>query len=199
MTVQNSVSVRNAMLDAIESTTGVSAKLMMYTGSQPANCAAAASGTLLLTMTLPSDWMNAASSGTKTLLGSWSAAASASGTAAHYRITDNAGTTCHEQGNVYQQVQIATNALTAANGNVLNFASTTGVVAGMNVSGTGVPAGASVVAVTSTTVTISATSTAGVSSATTITFNGDITLDNTNIASGQTVTITAKTITAGNA
>lgn len=100
MTVQYSVAVRNAMLDAIESTTGTAAKLMMYSGSQPANCAAAATGTLLLTMTLPTDWMNAASSGTKTLLGSWTVACSVSGTAGYYRITDNAGTTCHEQGSV---------------------------------------------------------------------------------------------------
>lgn len=100
MAVQYSVGVRNATLDAIETATGASAKLMMYTGAQPANCAAAASGTLLLTMSLPADWMNLASGGTKTLLGSWTVACSVSGTAAHYRITDTAGTTCHEQGSV---------------------------------------------------------------------------------------------------
>lgn len=132
MTVQYSVAVRNAMLDSIEVTTGISAKLMMYTGVQPANCAAVASGTLLLTMPLPADWMNAAGSGTKTLLGSWTVACSVGGTAAHYRITDSVGTTCHEQGSV---------------------------------------------------------GTAGT----------DIILDNNVMAAAQNVTITAKTITAGNA
>ena len=38
--------------------------------------------------------------GTKVLAGSWTVAAVAAGTAAHYRIVDNAGTTCHEQGSV---------------------------------------------------------------------------------------------------
>ena len=32
--------------------------------------------------------------------GTWTVAAVAAGTAAHYRIVDNAGTTCHEQGSV---------------------------------------------------------------------------------------------------
>lgn len=88
------------MLDAIESTTGTAAKLELRTGAQPANCAAAATGTLCATLSLPSDWMNAASGGTKTLLGSWTATTSNAGTIAHYRVTDTAGTTCHEQGTV---------------------------------------------------------------------------------------------------
>jgi hypothetical protein len=96
-------------------------------------------------------------------------------------------------------VAIATSALTAANGNVLTFASTTGVATGMNVSGTGIVAGSTVVALTSTTVTLSLTSTAGVSSATSITFGGEVTLDNTSINSGQTVTITTFTRTIPNA
>lgn len=132
MAVQYSVAVRNAMLDAIETATGVSAKLIIYTGAAPANCAAAATGTALVTMTLPSDWMANAASGTKALTGTWSTTASATGTAGYYRITDSAGTTCHEQGTV----------------------STSGA---------------------------------------------DMNLDNTSINSGQTVTVTTKTITAGNA
>lgn len=202
MTVQYSVAVRNAQLDAVESTTGTTARFRTYTGSAPANCAAAASGTLLVDMPLPSDWMNAASGGTKTLLGSWSATGAAvpgTGIAGHYRIWDSAVATCHEQGGIAMAVPLTTNALTAANSNVLNFAATTGVVTGMNASGTGIPAGATVLATTGTTVTLSMASTAGVANTTAITFNGDITLDNTSIAAGQTVTITAKTITAGNA
>lgn len=100
MAVQYSVAVRNAMLDAIETATGSTAKLYFYTGAQPANCAAAATGTLLATLTLPADYYSAASAGAKALLGTWTGTASAAGTAGYYRITDNAGTTCHEQGTV---------------------------------------------------------------------------------------------------
>jgi hypothetical protein len=134
MPVQYSVEVRNAMLDAIESTTGTAAKLRIYTGSPPANTAAAATGTLLVDMTLPSDWMSAASAGTKALLGTWQATASGTGTAGYYRVWNNGVTRCDEQGTV--------------------------------------------------------TLTAG---------GGDITLDNTSINNGQSVTITSKTITAPNA
>ncbi len=100
MTVQLSASVRNAMLDAIESSIGTAPKLRIYTGSMPANCAAAATGTLLVEITCPSDWMAGASGGTKALASSVSGTGAAAGTAGHYRIVDSAGTTCHEQGTV---------------------------------------------------------------------------------------------------
>lgn len=100
MALQFSVAVRNARLDAIESTTGTTAKLAFYTGTPPANCGTAASGSLLATLTLPTDWMSAAASGSKALLGTWSGTASAGGTAGYFRLLDNAGTTCHAQGTV---------------------------------------------------------------------------------------------------
>ena len=98
MTFQYSVAVNNARLDSIESTTGTTAHLKIYTGSEPANCAAAATGTLLVDMTLPSDWMSAASAGVKAKTGTWSGTGAAAGTAGYFRITDTAGTTCHIQG-----------------------------------------------------------------------------------------------------
>lgn len=76
MALQYSVAVNNARLDAIESTIGTSAKLRIYTGSAPANAAAAATGTLLIEIALPSDWMAAASSASKSKAGTWSGAAS---------------------------------------------------------------------------------------------------------------------------
>lgn len=101
MAVQHSVAVRNARLDAIEVTMGTLPKLQIRSGAQPANCAAADAGTLLAEMDLPSDWMAAASGGTKAKSGTWQdPSADATGTAAHYRIKDTAGTTCHEQGSV---------------------------------------------------------------------------------------------------
>src|SRR4051812_24287136 len=65
MTIQLSTTVRNAMLDAIETAIGISAVIKLKTGAQPANCAAADSGTVVATISLASDWMAAASSGAK--------------------------------------------------------------------------------------------------------------------------------------
>lgn len=99
--MQLSTAVRNARLDAIESTMGTSAILKIRTGAAPANCAAADSGTVLATLNLPSDWMAAAASGAKAMSGTWQdASADASGTAAHFRIYRSDGTTCDVQGTV---------------------------------------------------------------------------------------------------
>jgi hypothetical protein len=99
MAFQFSVAARNAALDAIETTISTAPTLELRTGATPADCATAASGTLLASISLPSDWMAAASSGTKTLLGTWQdASADAAGTAGHFRIKQ--GATCHVQGTV---------------------------------------------------------------------------------------------------
>lgn len=133
MAFQFSVAARNAAIDAIETAIGTAPTLEIRSGSVPANAAAADSGTLLASMTLPSDWLAAASSGSKTLLGTWQdASADATGTAGHFRI--KVSSTCHIQGTV--------------------------------------------------------TATGG---------GGDMQLDNTSIASGQQVTITAFTLSAGGA
>ena len=101
MTIQLSVLSRNAKLDAIETLIGVSAKLKIRTGAPPADCDTADSGTVLASIDLPSDWMAAAASGVKAKAGTWEdTAADAAGTAAHYRIYANDGTTCHLQGTV---------------------------------------------------------------------------------------------------
>lgn len=100
MTVQLSVPSRNARLDAIETAVGTAPKLQLRTGAAPANCAAADSGTLLAELTLPSDWMAAAAAGAKALAGSWTGSGAAAGNAAHFRLKDSAGTTCHMQGTV---------------------------------------------------------------------------------------------------
>lgn len=99
MAFQFSVAARNASLDAIETNIGTAPTLEIRTGAAPATCATADSGTVLATMTLPSDWMAAASAGAKTLLGTWQdASADATGTAGHFRIKQ--GATCHIQGSV---------------------------------------------------------------------------------------------------
>jgi hypothetical protein len=99
--LQYSVAVRNANLDAFETTVGASAILEIRTGSPPADCATASSGTLLALCSLPADWMNAASGGTKTKNGTWQdTSANGTGTAGYFRIFDTTGTTCHAQGTV---------------------------------------------------------------------------------------------------
>lgn len=134
MALQYSVSVRNAQLDAFETAVGTSAILHIRTGAPPATCATADSGTVLATLNLPSDWMAAASSGSKAKTGTWEdTSADATGTAGHFRIYASDGTTCHAQGTI--------------------------------------------------------TATGG---------GGDMTLDNTSIATGQAVSVTTFTLTAGN-
>lgn len=101
MAIQLSTAVRNARLDAIETTISTSAIMRIRSGAAPANCAAADSGTVLATLNLPSDWLAAAASGVKSKSGTWQdASADAAGTAAHFRIYDSGGSTCHMQGTV---------------------------------------------------------------------------------------------------
>lgn len=101
MAVQFSVAVRNARLDAIETTAGASAVMKIFSGSVPANCAAADSGTVLATLNLPSDWMAAASGGSKAKSGTWQdLSADNTGTAGYFRVYDSGAITCHIQGTV---------------------------------------------------------------------------------------------------
>ena len=103
MSFQYSVAVRDATLNSVETTIGTAPRLYLYTGTVPATCATAATGTLLnaTTYTLPSDWLAAASSGTKSIANApWSLAGSAAGTAGYFRILDSTGTTVGIQGTV---------------------------------------------------------------------------------------------------
>src|SRR5215211_2893773 len=101
MAVQLSVATRNALLDSIETTIGASAVLKLRTGAPPATVATADSGTVVATMKLPSDWMAAASSGTKAKSGTWEdTRADNAGTVADFRIYASDGTTSHMQGTV---------------------------------------------------------------------------------------------------
>jgi hypothetical protein len=99
-----SVAVRNAMLDAYETTIGTAPLLRFYSGSMPATAADATTGTLLASITLPSDWLAAASAGSKALLGTWSGAgvtgASTGTNIGYFRLFNSAGSTCHDQGTV---------------------------------------------------------------------------------------------------
>ena len=198
MAKQYSTTLRNAWLTTYESTIGTTPKLRVCTGSPPATCATAQSGTQLAELTLPSDWMGAPSSGTSALAGTWSGTVATSGLVGYYRILSSGGTV-HEQGAVSQAFSLSTSASTAANSNVLTFTATTGVSAGMSVSGAGIPDGTTVLAVGSTTVTLSAVSTTGVGSAAAIYFgstSGDMWLSNPDLTAGQTLSFTSRNFTA---
>lgn len=121
MTIQYSDAVNNARTAAYESTIGTSPQLRFYTGAKPAAAADAASGTLLATLTLPSDWMGAPSAGTATKAGTWTGTGAAAGDAGYYRIYDSTGVTCHEQGTV---------TITGGGGDLIMTAATTGIVIG---------------------------------------------------------------------
>lgn len=79
----------DSIATAFEGGTGV---LEIRTGSQPASGNDVASGTLLATITLPSDAWGAASGGVASKTGTWSVAATAGGTAGWGRFR-NAGDT----------------------------------------------------------------------------------------------------------
>jgi hypothetical protein len=135
MAFQLSVNARNATLAAIETEVGENPILTISTGSPPANCGTANTGTVVATMVLPTDWLTIPNLGSTELSGTWQdLSADASGTAGYFRLHNSDGTVCHMQGSI----------------------SATGA-------------------------------------------GGDMQLDNTNIATGQQINITAFTITAGGA
>ncbi len=98
MAVQYSTTHRtNAMTDLVTDL-GTTPYLLIYSGSPPANCAAAATGTLLAS--LPgSNPAGTVTSGVLTFSAFTTENASATGTAGYYRLcTSSAGTTCVSQG-----------------------------------------------------------------------------------------------------
>lgn len=101
MALQYAVEIRNAQLDVLESIIGTSAVLKLRTGAAPSSCASSDSGTVLASMSLPSNWMAAASNGQKEKAGTWQTTnAAASGTAEHFRLYASDGSTCYAQGSV---------------------------------------------------------------------------------------------------
>ncbi len=133
MTVKLSTTVRNAIVSCFESEIGTAPILYLRSGSPPSNITDSDSGTLIVQITLPSDWLTV-SNGVASKNGTWSATASAAGTIGHFRLKDSSGTTTHIQGTV-------------------------------TITGSG----------------------------------GDMTVDNPDLQSGQTLTVTSFTITAGGA
>ncbi len=100
MAIQYSTTHRNDCMTDIVTLAGSTAYLLIYSGSPPANCATAASGTLLASLPM-SATIGTVSSGVLTMSAITSEAAAATGTAGYWRIcTSSAGTTVVAQGTV---------------------------------------------------------------------------------------------------
>jgi hypothetical protein len=99
MAIQIHETIKNAMLNSIEATIGTTPTLLIYSGSAPALITDAPTGTEIVIMELPSNWLNNASSGTKTLTGTWQITADNAGTAGYFRIYDTSPAQ-HIQGTV---------------------------------------------------------------------------------------------------
>lgn len=98
MTFRYGATLRNNQTSQIQSTVGGSGTLKIFSGAEPANCAAADPAGLLATIVLPSTFLTS-SGGVSTIAGVWSVAASGTGTAVCFRIYDGSAV-CHVQGNV---------------------------------------------------------------------------------------------------
>ena len=98
MTYQYGVTLRNNQVAQIQATIGASGTLKIFSGAEPANCAAADPTGLLATIVLPAVFLTS-SGGVTTIAGTWSVAASATGTAQSFRMYDGSSV-CHVQGNV---------------------------------------------------------------------------------------------------
>lgn len=102
-TLQLGVDVRNARLNAIETQIGVSPTIEIRTGAMPANCAAVATGNVLVQQALPSDWLTAAAAGVKSKNGSWALTALANiatSNAGYFRINLGSPSDCQIQGDI---------------------------------------------------------------------------------------------------
>lgn len=115
MALAYSVTIRNAMLDAITAGAGASALLRIYDGTRPATGGTAT--TLLAELTCNSTFAPAASGGVLTLNAiTQDSSANATGTATWFRIVKSDGTTHVVDGNVGtsgSDLNLVTTAITA--------------------------------------------------------------------------------------
>jgi hypothetical protein len=101
MAISYSTAIRNAMLDAITSNVGTTAKLRIYSGTRPANVAAAITGTLLAELTCNATFAPAASGGVLTLNAiTQDSSADNTGTATHFRLWNSGASVAMLDGDV---------------------------------------------------------------------------------------------------
>lgn len=94
MTIQYSAAGRNGRADAVMTAIGNAGLLRIYTGSAPADCVSAATGTKLSEHTLGSPFAPAASGGVQSPTIPANVNALAGGTAGYARVYKSDGTTC---------------------------------------------------------------------------------------------------------
>lgn len=197
MAISTAVARRDTYVNDI-GTNLANGSCVILTGTTEATTATADSGTLIVSIPLGATPFNTSSgSGQLVLASPKSANATGVGTntAGHFRMKSS-GAVVQIQGLCGQATTATTSAATAANGDTLTFAAVpSSTVAGARVSGTGIPAGTTVLSSTSTTIVMSQTSSAGVAISTTITVDFDMNLDNPAIANGQNVTLSSFTYT----
>lgn len=100
MSLQYSVALRNARADAKTTIVGNAGLLRIYTGSAPATCADAATGTKLSEHTCGSPFAAGAASGVLSPTLPANVNALATNTAGYWRLYKADGTTCVAQGSV---------------------------------------------------------------------------------------------------
>jgi hypothetical protein len=102
MAIKYSATLRTAQADAITTAVGTSGKLRIYSGTRPANVAAAITGTLLAELTCNATaFAGGAASGVLTASAiTGDTSADATGTATHFRIWKSDGTTAVIDGDV---------------------------------------------------------------------------------------------------
>lgn len=92
------VALRNARANQLWGAPGTNPHFHAYTGTEPASCADAATGTEMYNFSLYTTWLNYASGGATGLSGSVTGHAIAAGDLGYWRLTNSAGTICHLQG-----------------------------------------------------------------------------------------------------
>lgn len=101
MTIRLSATLANARGDTISATVGASGKVRIYSGTQPANVAAAITGTILAELPLSATAAGATANGVTTFNAiTTDSSADNTGTATHFRVLQSNGTTGHIDGSV---------------------------------------------------------------------------------------------------
>ena len=181
--MQESSTLRTNRVAAIRTTVGSSGVLKIFSGAKPANCAAADPSGLLATITLPATPLSE-SGGVSSLLGTWSATASASGYSQSWRVYDGSSN-CHMQGVVseaWAQSHAYAVGQQASNANGVYVCTTGGTSSSSGIGPSGTGTGISDGSVVWNYVQAAA----------------ELVIGSTNITSGQTVTVTSFSTTAGN-
>lgn len=111
MAFQYGTTLRNNQVGQLQTTIGASGTLKIYSGAEPANCAAADPSGLLATIVLPASFLTS-SGGVTTIAGSWSVSASGTGTAQSFRMYDGSSV-CHIQGNTTTDLVLNNTSITS--------------------------------------------------------------------------------------